>query len=127
MASQDKLRFAATHEWVRIREDGLLDVGISDFAQESLGDLVYMELPEKGRRCMAAEPCAVVESVKTASDIHCPVAGVIVEVNAELLRHPEYVNDDPWQHYLFTVQADDTAELENLMSEAEYYQGIKEN
>lgn len=125
--NDDTRRFAATHEWVKARHDGHFEVGISHFAQESLGDLVYVELPEIGRRFNAGEPCAVVESVKTASDIHCPVAGVIVETNQDLLKHPEYVNDDPWQHFLFVVRPDDPAAANDLLSEEAYHKGIKEN
>ena len=91
----DDLKYAATHEWVRTEADGSLRVGISDHAQDSLGEIVFVELPEPGRRVAAGEACAVVESVKAASDVFAPVAGVVLEVNQALTEAPERVNQDP--------------------------------
>lgn len=91
-----ELRYAETHEWVRPQEDGIVTVGITDHAQHLLGDLVFVELPEVGRVVAAAEGCAVVESVKAASDVYSPVDGVIVEVNELLADNPELINEDPY-------------------------------
>ena len=89
-------RYARTHEWARQLADGTVEVGISDHAQHSLGDLVYVELPEVGRELAAGEACAVVESVKAASDVYSPVAGQVVAVNAELGSAPQLVNQQPY-------------------------------
>ena len=90
------LKYAATHEWARVNDDGTVTVGITDHAQGQLGDLVFVETPPLGRRVAAAEACAVVESVKAASDIYSPVAGEVVEVNETLADTPELINRDPY-------------------------------
>jgi glycine cleavage system H protein len=90
------LKYTSSHEWLKDLPDGTVEVGISDHAQESLGDLVFVELPEVGRQLTAGEACAVVESVKAASDIFAPVGGTVVAVNQELARAPELVNRDPY-------------------------------
>jgi glycine cleavage system H protein len=91
-----ELRYARTHEWVRALADGNIEMGISDHAQHALGDLVFVELPEVGRTLAAGEACAVVESVKAASDVYCPVAGTVVAVNERLAAAPELVNQQPY-------------------------------
>lgn len=90
------LKYTSSHEWLKELPDGNVELGISDHAQEALGDLVFIELPEVGRSLVAGEPCAVVESVKAASDIFAPVAGTVVAVNEQLARTPELVNRDPY-------------------------------
>ena len=100
------LKYATSHEWVSVEEDNLVRVGITDFAQQQLGDLVYLELPELGRKVKAQEQCAVVESVKTASDLFSPVSGEIVDTNQALTDEPELVNDDPYGTWIFCVKAD---------------------
>src|SRR5580692_8131986 len=90
------LKYARSHEWVKQLPDGTVEVGISDHAQEALGDLVFVELPELGRRLSAGEACAVVESVKAASDIFAPIAGTVIAVNEKLAQSPELVNRDPY-------------------------------
>jgi glycine cleavage system H protein len=90
------LKYARTHEWVRALSDGNVEVGISDHAQAALGDLVFVELPEVGRTLAAQEACAVVESVKAASDLYAPVAGNVVAVNRDLVKEPELINQDPY-------------------------------
>src|SRR5512143_4143991 len=90
------LRYTASHEWVRTEADGTVSIGITDHAQAALGDLVYLELPEVGRKVAAAEACAVVESVKAASDVYAPVAGEVVAVNSALADAPEQVNQDAY-------------------------------
>lgn len=122
----ENLKYAKTHEWALLEDDNTVRIGITDFAQQELGDLVYVELPEVGRKVTAQEPCAVVESVKTASDIFSPVAGEIVAVNADLADEPEQVNDDAYQAWLFCVKADDLSGLDQLMDAEAYGQQIKE-
>jgi len=114
------LRYAPTHEWVKVEENNLVHVGITDFAQQELGDLVFIELPQVGRQVEAQEQCAVVESVKTASDLFSPVAGEIVAVNKAVVDLPEQVNEDPYGSWLFTVKADNLADLESLLDAADY-------
>ena len=121
----ENLKYANSHEWAQLEADNVVRVGITDFAQEQLGDLVYIELPELGRKIKAEEQCAVVESVKTASDIFSPVAGEIVAVNLALADTPEQVNSDPYGAWLFCVKADDLSGLESLM-DANAYQTVIE-
>jgi len=118
------LKYAKTHEWVQMDDNRAVRVGITDFAQKELGDLVYIELPELGRKVKAGEQCAVVESVKTASDLFSPVTGEIIAVNKALVDEPEQVNDDPYQAWLFSIKADDLTELNQLMDAAAYQQMI---
>ena len=123
----ENLKYAKTHEWSKLEDDNVVRIGITDFAQEELGDLVYIELPEMGKQLKAGEQCAVVESVKTASDLFSPVTGVIVAINDEALADaPELVNDEPYDTWLFCIKADDPAELDNLMDAAVYQQMIEE-
>lgn len=119
----ENLKYAATHEWAKLESGHRVRVGITDFAQQALGDLVYVELPEVGREVAATEQCAVVESVKTASDLHSPVGGTIVEVNTSLSDSPEQVNDAPYETWIFCVQAD-ADNLDHLLDAAAYRQSI---
>lgn len=121
----DNLKYATTHEWAMV-EDGIVRVGISDFAQEELGDLVFIELPELGRKVNAQEQCAVVESVKTASDLFSPVSGEVVAVNEAVVDEPEKVNDDAYGTWLFCIKADNLAELDALMDANAYRQMIEQ-
>lgn len=116
----DELKYAKTHEWVKREENGHVRVGISDYAQEQLGDVVYVELPEIGRRVKAGEACAVVESVKAASDIYSPVSGEIVEINESLSDAPEAINQDSYAAWMFRVKADDLSELDSLLDASAY-------
>ncbi len=119
------LKYATSHEWVLVEEDNLVRVGITDFAQQQLGDLVFLELPELGRIVDAQEQCAVVESVKTASDLFSPVSGKIVATNQALTDEPELVNDDPYGTWIFCVKADDLSGIAQLM-DADAYQALIE-
>ena len=121
----ENLKYAMSHEWAQLEDDNVVRVGISNFAQEQLGDLVYIELPELGRKVKAQEQCAVVESVKTASDLFSPVSGEIVAVNLALVDEPEQVNDDPYGAWIFCVKADDLSDLDQLM-DADAYQLVIE-
>ena len=121
------LKFSESHEWVSQEEDGVVKVGISDHAQGQLGDLVFVELPEEGATFGQGDSCAVVESVKAASDIYCPVSGEIVAVNEAVVDAPEIVNSDPYgDGWLFTVRLDDADELEGLMDSERYAQHIED-
>ncbi len=112
-----ELRYRESHEWVRDEGDGTVVVGISDHAQEALGDMVYVELPEPGMSYDQGDACAVVESVKAASDIYAPVSGEIVEVNPALEDAPELVNSEPYgDGWLFRIQLSDASELDGLQS-----------
>ncbi len=115
------LKYAETHEWVRDEGDGTITVGISDHAQELLGDLVFVELPEVGTVLALGDECAVIESVKAASDINSPVSGEVTEVNEALADAPETINDNPYvDGWIFKLKVADAAELENLMDAAAY-------
>lgn len=116
----ENLKYAMSHEWAQLEDDNVVRVGITGFAQEQLGDLVYIELPELGRKIKAQEQCAVVESVKTASDLFSPVSGEIVAVNLALADQPEKVNEDPYGAWIFCVKADDLSSLEQLMDADAY-------
>jgi glycine cleavage system H protein len=109
-----------THEWAKMENDNIVRIGITDFAQEELGDLVFIELPELGRKVKAQEQCAVVESVKTASDLFSPVTGEVVAINEALVDEPEQVNDDAYGTWLFCIKADDLTELDALMDAGAY-------
>jgi len=115
------LKYAKSHEWARLNEDGSVTVGISDNAQDQLGDMVFVEVPEVGDAVTAAEACAVVESVKAASDVYAPVSGEIVEANAGLADSPETVNQDAYgEGWIFRLQPSDASELDGLMDAAAY-------
>ncbi len=118
------LKYAATHEWVKIEGDVII-TGISDHAQDALGDLVYVEAPEVGTHLTAGQQAGVVESVKTASDIHAPVAGVVVEVNTALDDDPDFVNDAPYtKGWIYKIKPDNMADVEQLLSQSQYEAGL---
>jgi len=114
------LKYTPSHEWVRTEADGTVSVGITDHAQAALGDLVYLELPEVGRKLAAAEACAVVESVKAASDVYAPVAGEVVAVNTPVTDAPEQVNQDAYAAWLFRIKPADAAGLARLLDARAY-------
>ena len=117
----DDLRYASTHEWIRINNDGTASVGISDHAQEALGDIVFVELPEPGSTENAKEEVAVVESVKAASDIYSPVSGEITAVNEALVDAPETVNSSPYENgWFFKIKVGDETKLQELMDANTY-------
>lgn len=122
----NELKFTPSHEWVRVEDDFAI-VGITDFAQTLLGELVYVELPDVGDVIDQGEDCAVVESVKAASDVYCPVSGEIIEINEALADEPELVNDDPYGNgWLFKIQIDDVNQLETLLTPEEYQKQVAE-
>ena len=117
----EDLYYAASHEWLKLGDDGVATVGISDFAQSELGDVVYVELPENGSIVNAKDEVSVVESVKTASDIYSPVSGEIVEVNDSLDDSPESVNSGPYDNgWLYKIKLSNEAELDELLSAEDY-------
>ena len=124
MNHPSELKYASTHEWVRIEGD-LVVTGISDHAQDALGDLVYVETPEVGQQITAGEQAGVVESVKTASDIHAPASGTVVEINANLEDDPDFVNDDPYgKGWIYKIKPDNIADVEQLLSSTAYEAGL---
>jgi glycine cleavage system H protein len=118
------LKYTATHQWVRTETDGTVSVGITDHAQEQLGDVVFVQQPETGRRVKRGEACAVVESVKAASDIPAPLTGEIVEVNPVPDDAPEKLNQDPYGTWLFRIRLADAAELVGLLDAAAYSKSL---
>jgi glycine cleavage system H protein len=120
-AAPSNLKYATSHEWVRDEGDGTVTVGISNHAQESLGDVVYVELPEPGKTLCAGEEAGVVESVKAASDIYVPISGEVIAINELLEDEPEVINSSPYDNgWFFKVKMSDPAELNNLMKADEY-------
>lgn len=123
-----ELKYAASHEWIRDEGDGVYTVGITEHAQELLGDMVFVDLPEVGDNVSAGDDVAVAESVKAASDIYAPIAGEIVAVNEELEDSPELVNSDPYgDGWLFKIKADDETEVEGLLDAEGYAASIEED
>ncbi|MBN7797053.1 glycine cleavage system protein GcvH [Parahaliea mediterranea] len=118
-----ELKYASSHEWARLEEDGTVTVGITDHAQEALGDVVFVELPQEGDTLAAGDEAGVVESVKAASDIYAPVAGTVVAVNARLEDEPEVVNADPYNDgWFYKLQPEDAGELDKLLGASDYEQ-----
>jgi len=126
MNTPDNLKYTKSHEWVRVEDDGTLTVGITDHAQEALGDIVFLELPEAGRTLAAGEECAVVESVKAASDIYAPVAGEVLAANDEVLDAPESVNADAYANWLFKLKPANAADVDALLDAAGYAEAAAE-
>ncbi|MDD2052858.1 glycine cleavage system protein GcvH [Pseudomonas putida] len=120
------LRFAESHEWARLEADGSITVGISDHAQEALGDVVFVELAEVGAQFSAGQAAGVVESVKAASDIYSPVSGEVIAVNDELSSTPELLNSAPYASWIFKLKPSNPAELEKLLDAAGYKNAIGE-
>jgi glycine cleavage system H protein len=114
------LKYAQTHEWLRGEDDGSVTIGITDHAQKALGDLVYVELPAVGRQVAAGEACAVVESVKAASDVYAPIAGEVVAVNDALTGTPEAVNEDAYKAWLFRLRPSEPDALAKFMDADAY-------
>lgn len=120
MSNPSNLKYTATHEWVKTEADGTITVGITQHAQELLGDMVFVECPAIGRKVKAQEECAVVESVKAASDVYAPVAGTVTASNSELDSAPEKINADPYGAWMFKMKPDNAADVAALMDAAAY-------
>jgi len=123
MSNPGNLKYTASHEWIKTEADGTLTVGITQHAQELLGDMVFVESPKVGRKLKAKEECAVVESVKAAADIYAPVSGVVTAVNSELDSTPESINSDPYAAWMFKMKPDNPADVAALM-DAKAYQAL---
>ena len=122
------LRYVSTHEWVRSEGDGIFTVGITEHAQDLLGDMVFVDLPDVGDAVITGDDCAVAESVKAASDIYAPLTGEVIEVNEQLEDSPELINSDAFgDGWLFKVKAEDPAEVEGLMDAEAYGVSIDED
>jgi glycine cleavage system H protein len=114
------LKYTKSHEWVKTNPDGSMTIGITDHAQAALGDIVFLELPNAGRKLTAGEACAVVESVKAASDIYAPIAGEVIEANNALTDSPEQLNSDAYGAWLFKLKPADAGAVRSLLSAADY-------
>lgn len=123
MSNPANLKYTASHEWVKTEADGTISVGITQHAQELLGDMVFVETPEIGRKLKAKEECAVVESVKAAADVYAPVSGTVTAVNADLDSSPENINSDPYGAWMFKMKPDNAADVAALL-DAKAYQAI---
>ncbi|WP_017938082.1 glycine cleavage system protein GcvH [Zestomonas thermotolerans] len=119
------LRYAASHEWARLESDGSVTVGITDHAQEALGDVVFVELPEIGKQLSAGQEAGVVESVKAASDIYAPIGGEVIAINEALADSPELINSDPYGSWFFKLKPSDVAELDKLLDAAGYQAAVE--
>ena len=114
------LKYTKSHEWVRAEADGSVPIGITEHAQELLGDMVFVEAPVAGRQLAAGEECAVVESVKAASDVYAPIAGVVLASNADVEASPESINQDAYAAWMFTLKPSNVGDLDALMDAAGY-------
>ena len=118
MATLEGLKYTKSHEWVKENEDGTVLIGLTDYAQQELGDLVFVNLPEVGDAVTAGEPLGDVESVKAVSDVFCPVSGTVAEINEELLDAPQLINETPYEAWMIKVES--VGDSEELLSAAEY-------
>jgi glycine cleavage system H protein len=126
MELPEDLKYSREHEWARLENETIV-VGITDYAQESLGEIVYVELPEEGSQVSRAEAFGVVESTKAVSDLYAPVSGTVIEVNDTLLDNPELINEDPYEDgWMIRIAISDNRDLEKLMDAAEYAKFIEE-
>ncbi|ALC82292.1 MULTISPECIES: glycine cleavage system protein GcvH [Bacillus] len=127
MSTPNELRYSEEHEWVKT-EDGNVRIGITDFAQSELGDIVFVELPSVGDEIKADEPFGSVESVKTVSELYAPINGKVLEVNEDLEDNPEFVNESPYEKaWMIVVEPQDISEIDNLMTSEQYDEMIKED
>jgi glycine cleavage system H protein len=127
MSTPKELRYSEEHEWVKV-EGEKVRIGITDFAQSELGDIVFVELPEEGDDITAGEPFGSVESVKTVSELYAPISGKVVEVNTDLDDSPEFVNESPYEKaWMVTVELSDASEVDKLMTSEQYDEMIKED
>ncbi len=119
MKTYQGTKYTKEHEWARV-EDGLVHIGISDFAQNALGDIVFVELPDSGKKLKAGDQASVVESVKAASDIYSPVSGTIIRVNEALNDTPELLNAEPYENWIAVLEPENLSEMDALMDEQQY-------
>lgn len=127
MSTPKELKYTKSHEWLRLEQDGSATVGITEHAQELMGDLVYVELPQQGAQLSAGKECSVVESVKAASDVYAPIAGEVVDANAALAGAPETLNQDPYgKGWMFKLKPANAADLDKLLDAAGYEKVVAE-
>ena len=127
MSTSNEVRYLASHEWGRIDDEGILTVGISEHAQDLLGDIVFVELPDLGKSLDAEEESAIVESVKAASDVYSPLSGEVIEVNEKLFDEPEIVNNSPFEDgWFYKIKLKDSSAFQDLMTEDEYNASCEE-
>lgn len=124
MSNPSNLKYTASHEWVKTEADGTITIGITQHAQELLGDMVYVEAPTVGRKLKAKEECAVVESVKAAADVYAPVSGEVIAANGDLDGSPENINSDPYGAWIFKMKPDNAADVAALMDAAGYQAAV---
>ncbi len=125
MKTPDDRKYAKEHEWIKMKDE-IGTVGITDHAQEQLTDVVFVELPQKGKKVKKDQPMAVIESVKSVSDVYAPVSGEVVEVNQDLQDHPEYINSSPYEKgWILKIKPENPKEVDTLMSGKEYEEFIK--
>jgi glycine cleavage system H protein len=120
MSNPGNLKYTVSHEWIKAEADGTITIGITEHAQELLGDMVFVESPAVGRKLNAREECAVVESVKAAADVYAPVSGTVIAANSELDGAPEKINEDPYGAWMFKMKPDNADDLKSLMDAAAY-------
>lgn len=125
MSIPTDLKYTTSHEWVKSESDGTVTVGITQHAQELLGDMVFVELPKIGRTLAQKEECAVVESVKAAADVYSPISGEVVAVNSDLESAPEKINQDPYDAWLFKLKPTNSGELENMLDAQGYEKALE--
>jgi glycine cleavage system H protein len=123
MSNPSNLKYTASHEWIKTEADGTIAIGITEHAQELLGDMVFVEPPAVGRKLKAKEECTVVESVKAAADVYAPVSGTVTAVNSELDSTPESINSDPYGAWIFKMKPDNAADVAALL-DAKAYQTV---
>jgi len=123
MKTPNNLKYKESHEWVEVEDEGILKVGITHFAQEALGDIVFIELPPIGKKVNVNDSTAVIESVKAASDIYAPASGEIIAVNNSITTAPEIINSEPYKSWLFKIKPSDESNFYNFLS-AEQYQNL---
>ncbi|MDX8386422.1 MAG: glycine cleavage system protein GcvH [Gallionella sp.] len=124
MSNPSDLKYTTSHEWVKTEADGTVTIGITQHAQELLGDMVFVEAPAVGRALSAREECAVVESVKAASDVYAPIAGEVIAANGDLDDSPELLNSDPFGAWIFKLKPDNAADVAALMDAAAYQAAV---
>lgn len=120
MSNPSNLKYTSSHEWVKTEADGTVSIGITQHAQELLGDMVFVEAPAVGRHLNAREECAVVESVKAAADVYAPISGTVTEINGDLDSSPENINSDPYGAWMFKMKPDNATDIDALMDAAAY-------
>ena len=125
MSAPEHLKYTSSHEWLRREADGSVSIGITQHAQEQLGDVVFVDKPQPGRHAKQGDECGVIESVKAAGDIHAPVSGEIIAANAELADAPEKINEDPYAAWMFRIKPSDPAQIDALLDAAGYLKTVE--